>query len=103
MSELELTGRKEAEHHNSGEKRHDTGHHIGRELAYGIHERRNAGSEQNNRQNIKRGVRALSDIPNELCCRRGDHDTAHQRHYEHRPPAKQRAYKTTNHGPKRRP
>lgn len=39
---------------------------IGRELAYGIHKCRNTGGEQNNRQNIKRGVRTLSDILNEL-------------------------------------
>ena len=63
MFELKLTGRKQAEQHNGGEKRHDTGNQIGRELAHGIHKCRNAGREQNNRQNIKRGVRALSDIP----------------------------------------
>ena len=88
MLELELTGRKQAEQHNGSEKRHDTGNQIGRELTHGIHKRRNAGSEQNNRQNVKRGVRALSDILDMLYARRSDRNAAHQRHYEHRPPAK---------------
>ena len=92
MLEIELAGRKQAEQHNGGEERHDAGNQIGRELAYGIHKSRNAGGEQNNRQNIKRGVRALSDILNMLYARRSDHNTAHQRYYEHRPPAKQRAH-----------
>lgn len=103
MLELELTGRKQAEQHKGGEKRPDAGNQIGRELAYGIHKCRNAGSEQNNRQNIKRGVRALSDILNKLYARRSDRNAAHQRHYEHRSPAKQRAHKTADHGSKRRP
>ena len=103
MLEFELAGRKQAEQHNGGDKRHDAGNQIGRELAYGIHKCRNAGGEQNNRQNIKRGVRALSDILNMLYARRSDHNTAHQRYYEHRPPAKQRAHKTADHGSKRRP
>ena len=92
MLELELAGRKQAEQHNGGEERRDAGNQIGRELAYGIHKCRNTGSEQNHRQNIKRGVRTLSDILNELYARRSDHNAAHQRHYEHRPPAKQRAH-----------
>ena len=103
MLELELAGRKQAEQHNGGEERRDAGNQIGRELAYGIHKCRNTGGEQNNRQNIKRGVRTLSDILNELYARRSDHNAAHQRHYEYRPPAKQRAHKTADHGPKRRP
>ena len=103
MFELELTGGKQAEQHNGGEERHDTGNQIGRELAYGIHKCRNAGREQNNRQNIKRSVRALSNILNKLCARHSDHNAAHQRHYEHRPPAKQRTHKTADHGSKRRP
>ena len=88
MLKLELTGRKQAEQHNGGEKRHDTGNQIGRELAHGIHKCRNAGREQNNRQNIKRGVRALSDFLNKLNACRSDRNAAHQRHYEYRPPAK---------------
>ena len=103
MLEFELAGRKQAEQHNGGDKRHDAGNQIGRELAYGIHKSRNTGGEQNYRQNIERGIRALSDILNKLYARRSDQNAAHQRHYEHRPPAKQRAHKTANHGSKRRP
>ena len=88
MLELELTGRKQAEQHNGGDECRNTHHNVGRELTNGVHKRRDAGSQQNNREDIERNILALSDILNKLNARRSDHNAAHQRHYEHRPPAK---------------